>query len=252
MTNRIKRLRVFLGTNGSGKSTLYNYLLQINAFHSYYHINPDLIQKDLSVSLNLDNWPFEFSYAELNDYLSLSPFNALSETKLNDFIICQENRITLKDASLPVNTYLSAAIANYLRKKMLLSNSSFSFESVFSHNSKIEELEFAKKNGFIIYLYFISTSDPIINIQRVKNRASSGGHDVPLEKINSRFTKTMNNLYKAFELADKAYLFDNSKEKDNGTFELFAEKHKSQLFISETDSLPQWFNEYILEKLNEK
>lgn len=249
MKNRIKRLRVFAGPNGSGKSTLYNYLLQINAFNSYYHINPDIIQKDLSVSLNLGNWPFESSYAELNDFLSFSPFNALSELKLSDFITCKENTISLKDVSLPVNTYLSAAIANFLRKKMLLSDSSFSFESVFSHNSKIEELEFAKKNGFLIYLYFISTSDPVINIQRVKNRTESGGHDVPEEKINNRYIKTMNNLYKAFQIADKVYFFDNSKEKTKGSFDLLAEKVNDELHISDIDVLPKWFNDYLLIKI---
>lgn len=246
MKNRVKRLRVFAGPNGSGKTTLYNYLLQINAFHSYYHINPDTIQKDLSVSLNLDNWPFEFTYSELNDFLSLSPFNALSESKLKDFIISKDNLITLKDPSIPVNTYLSAAIANFLRKKMLLSDSSFSFESVFSHDSKIEELEFAKKNGFKIYLYFISTSTPIINLQRVKARALSGGLDVPEEKINSRYIKTMNNLYKASKLADKAYFFDNSKEKANGSFNIIAEKTNKDLFISDIDFIPKWFYDSIL------
>lgn len=246
MKERIKRLRIFAGPNGSGKSTLYNYLLQINAFHTYYHINPDLIQNDLSILLNLNNWPFDFSFAELNEYLSFSPFNALSELKLNDFIVCRENKISIKDSSLPVNTYLSAAIANFLRKKMLLSNSSFSFESVFSHNSKIEEMEFAKKNGFYIYLYFIATSDPVINIQRVKNRAVSGGHDVPEEKISKRYIKTMKNLYRAFEIADKVYLFDNSKEKTNGSFDLLAEKVNNQLYISDIEVLPKWFNDYII------
>jgi len=65
MSNRVKRLRIFAGPNGSGKSTLYKYLTQINAFNSYYHINPDLIAKDLTVSLNLDNWPINFSSGEL-------------------------------------------------------------------------------------------------------------------------------------------------------------------------------------------
>lgn len=246
MKERIKRLRVFAGPNGSGKTTLYNYLLRINAFNSYYHINPDIIQKDLSVSLNLGNWPFKFSHAELSEFLSYSPFNALSDSKLDDFIICHENNVSLKDTSLPVNTYLSAAIANFLRKKMLLSNSSFSFESVFSHNSKIEELEFAKKNGFLIYFYYISTSDPVINLQRIKNRAECGGHDAPEDKIVSRYKKTMDNLYNAFKLADKVYFFDNSKGKANDSFDLLAEKTGDKLFISDIDVLPRWFNDYII------
>jgi len=250
MKERIKRIRIFAGPNGSGKSTLYNYLTQINAFHSYYYINPDLIAKDLSVSLNLDNWPIDFTYTELADFLKASPFQSLVNFSLSDSLSYQENRISLKDPSFGNNTYLAAAIANFLRIKMLKSNSSFSFESVFSHASKIQELEDAKKAHFKIYLYFITTSDPLINLQRVKNRVENGGHDVPDDKIHDRYYKTMNNLYEAFKLTDRAYFFDNSKEKINGSFVFFAEKNEKQLFLSDPDSVPQWFEKFIMKHLD--
>ena len=136
MSNRIKRLLVFAGPNRSGKSTLYNYLTQIKAFHSYYHINPDLIAKDLAVSLNLDNWPIDFSYCELTDFLKNSPFQNLVKFNISELLDCQERRIFLKDPAFN-NSYLAAAITGFLRIKMLQSDSSFSFESVFSHISKI-------------------------------------------------------------------------------------------------------------------
>jgi predicted ABC-type ATPase len=247
MNEKKKRIRVFAGPNGSGKSTLYNYLTQINAFHSYYHINPDMIAKDLNVSLNLDNWPIDFSYKELTRFLKESPFQSKVNFDLSDALIYQERRISLKDPSFGNNTYLSAVIANFLRIKMLKSDSSFSFESVFSHESKIQELKSAKKAHFKIYLYFITTSDPLINLQRVKNRVENGGHDVPSDKIHARYFNTMNNLYQAFKLADRAYLFDNSKEKVSGSFGFFAEKNENQLYLSEPDSVPQWFGKYIME-----
>lgn len=250
MSERVKRIRVFAGPNGSGKSTLYNYLTQINAFNSYYHINPDLIAKDLNVSLNLDNWPIDFTYDELTRFLKASPFQSLVNFDLSDSLIYQEHSISLKDPSFGNNTYLSAVIANFLRIKMLKSDSSFSFESVFSHVSKIQELKTAKKARFKIYLYFITTSDPLINLQRVKNRVENGGHDVPSDKIHDRYYKTMNNLYDAFKLADRAYFFDNSKEKANGSFDFFAEKNGNQLFLSDSDSIPQWFDKNILEQLD--
>jgi predicted ABC-type ATPase len=249
VNERIKRIRIFAGPNGSGKSTLYNYLTQINAFHTYYHINPDLIAQDLCISLNLDNWPIDFFYAELDLFLKASPFQSLVNFDLSDSLVYQEHRISLKNPSFGNNTYLAAAIANFLRIKMLQSDSSFSFESVFSHISKIHELKNAKENRFRIYLYFITTSDPLINLQRVKNRVESGGHDVPDEKINARYFKTMSNLYEAFKLADRAYFFDNSKEKTNGSFDFFAEKNGNQLYLSDPNSVPQWFNEFILKKL---
>jgi predicted ABC-type ATPase len=248
MSNRVKRLRIFAGPNGAGKTTLYKYLTQINAFNSYYHINPDLIYNDLSVSLNFDNWPIDFSYSELINYLKLSPFQALADYDISDLLLCKGRCISLKDISLNDN-YLAAAISDFLRYKMIQSNSSFSFESVFSHVSKVKEIEIAKKANFKIYFYFITTSDPLINIQRIKNRVETGGHDVPSEKINERYFRTMNNLYTAFKLSDRVYLFDNTSNKLNGSFDFFAEKNGNEMFLKDTNLVPQWFDEFVLRNI---
>jgi predicted ABC-type ATPase len=248
MNKRVKRLRVFAGPNGSGKSTLYKYLIQINAFNSYYHINPDLIAKDLSVSLNLDNWPIDFSFNELIGYLKISPFQARVDYNIADLLVFEDRRISLKDPAFN-DSYLAAAISDFLRYKMIQSDSSFSFESVFSHESKIKEIEIAKKANFIIYFYFISTSDPLINSQRIKNRVETGGHDVPNEKINERYYRTMNNLFTAFKLSDRAYLFDNTSERSNNTYNFFVEKKENSIYLTNSNFVPQWFDEFVLKRL---
>ena len=249
MSNHVKRLRIFAGPNGSGKSTLYNYLVQIKAFHSYYHINPDIIAKDLAVSYNLDNWPIDFSFDEIKRFLETSPFQSMVDFNLSELITCKERRIALKDPSVSDISYLAAALADFLRIKMIRSYSSFSFESVFSHVSKILELEEARKNNFRIYLYFVTTSDPSINLQRVENRIENGGHSVPYEKIINRYFRTMSNLYAAFMLADRAYLFDNSNKNSGGSFVFFAEKNGNRIDLSDHFSVPQWFDEYVLKHL---
>jgi predicted ABC-type ATPase len=103
-------------------------------------------------------------------------------------------------------TYLSAAIAEFIRQEMLLSESSFSFESVFSHPSKVDFIRQAKKAGYKTYFYFIATQDYQINQERVLNRVQLGEHDVPPDKIRDRYYKTMHNLYEALRLADRAFL----------------------------------------------
>jgi predicted ABC-type ATPase len=248
MSKRVKRLRIFAGPNGSGKSTLYKYLTQINAFNTYYHINPDLIAKDLYVSLNLDNWPIDFSSNELFNYLKLSPFQTMVDYDIADLLNFKDRRISLKDPAFN-DSYLAAAISDFLRYKMIQSDSSFSFESVFSHDSKIKEIEIAKNSNFKIYFYFISTSDPLINTQRIKNRVETGGHDVPNEKIIDRYYRTMNNLFTAFKLSDRAYLFDNASEKSNNTFNFFVEKNENNIYLANSKFVPQWFDEFVLKKL---
>jgi predicted ABC-type ATPase len=131
--------------------------------------------------------------------------------------------------------------------------SSFSFETVCSHPSKIGEIENAKKAGYKIYLYFISVIKPSINMERVGLRVERGGHAVPEDKIRARYFRTMENLYGVFSLADKAFFFDNSMSgasdaPKSNLFTLFAEKRDNTLYIP-GGAVPAWFNTYLFEKL---
>lgn len=238
---RIKRLRIFAGPNGSGKSTLFNYLLDKRFFRSYYHINPDEIAKELPVGLSLESFPIEFSETELRHFLGLSTFHLPKDLSSQLML----NGKTLKNLALGNLTYLSAALGEFLRGKMLSSNSSFSFETVLSHPSKVEFIKVAKEAGYKVYLYFISTRDWKINLSRVENRVQLGGHSVPPEKLRARYERCMDNLYDALKLVDRAFLFDNSES--SNPQKLIAEL-KDGSFRFYSDNLPGWFAEYVQEK----
>jgi len=60
----------------------------------------------------------------------------------------------------------------------------------------------------------------------------------------------MNNLYAAFKLSDRAYLFDNTSEKSNNSFNFFVEKNGKNIYLSDSDSVPQWFDEFLLKKID--
>jgi predicted ABC-type ATPase len=249
MSYRVKRLRIFAGPNGSGKSTLYEYLVKIHAFNSYFHINADNIAKDLPLAYDMNNLPISFNADELNNFLDHSPFQSLVSFRLADAISIHGSYVSLKDSQQVSDSYLAAALSEWIRHKILLSGSSFSFETVFSHPSKIDEIKNAKKSGYKIYLYFISSTDPSINLERVRLRVKCGGHDVPEEKIRMRYFRTMENLYGAFLLSDRAFLFDNSTQySKDSAFTNFAEKYENTLYLP-SGTFPAWFNTYLLEKL---
>jgi predicted ABC-type ATPase len=108
---------------------------------------------------------------------------------------------------------LSAANwAQNRREELLKQNAGIAFETVFSAPDKIDFLERAKAEGYFLRIFFVSTSDPRINASRVTQRVMDGGHTVPLEKIVSRYNKSMINLAAAIEIADRVYLYDNSIE----------------------------------------
>jgi predicted ABC-type ATPase len=248
--DRIKRLRIFAGPNGSGKTTLYNYFVKTNVFNDYYFINADIINTDLSTFLNFGYFPIKFSETDLYEFLDNSSFQLKMDFKLSETIEIKNSIISLKENKLPETTYISAALSEFLRKKMIMeSNSSFAFETVFSHKSKLEEIKFAKENGYKVYLYFIATDDVFVNLERIQGRIVKGGHFVPVEKIRDRYLRSLDNLFKAIILADKVFFFDNSGQEQIREYSFFAEKKNNALHILNGTIIPWWFNEYVLQKI---
>lgn len=103
--------------------------------------------------------------------------------------------------------------ANYCaewREKCLREKISFVFETVFSAEDKIDFITRAKQAGFFIRLFFIATEHPSINAARIAKRVMEGGHDVPIKKIISRYTKSIENCAIIAPLVDRLYIYDNS------------------------------------------
>lgn len=124
------------------------------------------------------------------------------------------------------------------RNTLLQSNTSFVSETVFSHESKIELMERAKQAGFQIALYIVAVDDPDILVARVKNRVREGGHDVPAEKILSRYPRTLANLAKALPLADVAFLYDSQDSQQGGLQHVAT--CKQSVLIEGVKTFPAW------------
>jgi predicted ABC-type ATPase len=89
---------------------------------------------------------------------------------------------------------------------------SFAFETVFSHPSTLLDMAKCQAAGFEIIVLFVTTDDPAINVARVAGRVQSGGHAVPEDRIRSRYTRAMSLLPRIIEDADRAFVYDNSRE----------------------------------------
>lgn len=97
------------------------------------------------------------------------------------------------------------------RAKALADGIDHSFETVMSHVSHIDYMRLARAKGFEIRLYFVATDKPDINVGRVANRVVRGGHDVPADRIVSRYHRCLANLPSAIAASDRAAIFDNSQ-----------------------------------------
>ena len=134
-------------------------------------------------------------------------------------------------------SYQAATLAAKIREDLISQGVSFCFETVFSHESKIDFLAKAKANGYTIILIYIHLFDSSLNEARVKQRVSEGGHRVPIEKIHSRIPRTMRLIKTALPLVDEARFLDNSS-KDEPFKQIVV--IKSGNYEVKTDSLPEW------------
>lgn len=107
----------------------------------------------------------------------------------------------------------AAQEATLLREKLVENEQSFTFETVLSSPRNIELLKMAKRCGYWIEVVFVLTHDVEINVNRVKNRVKNGGHDVPEDKIRSRYKKSLLNLSELLKFADVVNVVDNSSDK---------------------------------------
>ena len=104
----------------------------------------------------------------------------------------------------------AAKKAEALRESALAQSRDFAFETVLSTERNLLLLNKAKENGYFIRGYYVLTCDPQINVLRVKSRKEQGGHDVPEDKIISRYKKTLALLPEFIKVCDICSVYDNS------------------------------------------
>ncbi len=115
-----------------------------------------------------------------------------------------------------------------------------------SSADKIDFLRRARAVGYRIYLYYVATEDPMINVSRVQSRVQMGGHPVPEDKIIERYERSLSLLFEAIQETSRAYIFDNSKDTESSL--LLAEITEGLEVDIRVEQLPQWFHRYIWER----
>lgn len=114
------------------------------------------------------------------------------------------------DWNSPEAVIKAANRAAELREEYLFKREGILFETVLSAVDKLDYIRRAKEAGYFIRLFFVGTDHPSINASRIARRVMEGGHDVPISKIVSRFTKSIFNCSKIASFVDRLYVYDNS------------------------------------------
>lgn len=210
------RLRVLAGPNGSGKSTIQRELKPewIGTF-----VNADEIERELKDSggrfglarIGITDKP-AIVLRRLEQHIQNSSF--AKKLGLHSLIgtIALDHSLTLSVSS-PIDSYLASVLADAIRRELLDEGRTFTFETVMSSRDKVDFMKEAKERGYRVYLYFVATDDPDINIDRVRRRVLQGGHPVPEEKVRKRYRESIDLMTEACYVAHRAYIFDNSGSK---------------------------------------
>ncbi|SMN11076.1 hypothetical protein SPBRAN_1316 [uncultured Candidatus Thioglobus sp.] len=103
----------------------------------------------------------------------------------------------------------AANYAEELRQNYIKNKQNPIFETVFSTDGKIEFIKQAMGAGYFVRLFFIATLESAINIKRVEIRVKKGGHTVPMDKIITRYYKSILNCIEVINLMDRVYIYDN-------------------------------------------
>lgn len=194
------------GHNGAGKTTIYRERIA-DALSGFldHHINPDEIEIEIVQDLG-----------------------AGTRTK-DEF------------------SRLAAAEATRLRRQLLDQERNFSFETVFS-DPKQEKANFmaeAHRRGYLVVLFAVGLESVEKSKERVAIRHAKGGHDVPADRLESRYPRVLENFAHGARAASLALFMDNSEDRTDDTEDTywdFAFFEEGRLVTSD-EYPPDWWNE---------
>ena len=143
--------------------------------------------------------------------------------------------------------------AEGMRRLLAERRADFAFESVASHPSKLEFLKELKAYGYHVGTLLVSTESPEINVRRVASRVQTGGHDVPTDKIISRYYRFSDLIFDYYNASDFFVAYDNSRDSSSeseSSARLLLTKDLHGTAIEPACSEVEWIHRYLLDRLD--
>jgi predicted ABC-type ATPase len=186
----------------------------------------------------LDRRPIIVALAGPNGAGKSTFYRAFLESSGLRFVNADQLALQLK-----IDAYQAAEAADQLREHLVSVRESFIFETVFSDpiGDKLGFLQEAQKVGYTVVLFFIGVDGAETSRQRVAMRVLKGGHDVPTSKLESRYSRTMENLRRALSTLSNVSVYDNSDLHE--PYRLVAEIRDGQLRTSPPS--PNWLRSLL-------
>jgi predicted ABC-type ATPase len=127
--------------------------------------------------------------------------------------------------------YAASEIAGRAREALIAARIDFCTETVFSHESKVNLVTTAASAGYDVVLHVVMIPQAL-SPARVAARVESGGHDVPGNKLASRYVRLWPHVAAAMPHCFRAVFYDNSA--DDGPSEVASYRY------GVADYAPRW------------
>ena len=112
-----------------------------------------------------------------------------------------------ESVAIEAGRLMLSRIAELLRR-----NESFSIETTLATRSYFKLIEKAHQQGYEVTLLFFWLKTPEQAIERVAERVSKGGHNIPTDVIRRRYVAGISNLFRLFmREVDYWEIYDNSE-----------------------------------------
>ena len=106
----------------------------------------------------------------------------------------------------------AARIMLYRIDELLSQKADFGIETTLATRSYVQLVKRAQVLGYKVHLLFFCLETPEQAIQRVAQRVSNGGHDIPEDVIRRRFKRGIDNLVHLYlPICDSVTIWDNTK-----------------------------------------
>lgn len=237
-------MRVFAGPNGSGKTTIFKGMLHEKDVSLGIYVNADDIEEQWRKHgfISFDSFGLRVSEDQIRTFFKNSHFAPIKrgQSGLWKTLHVEHNKLKM---DLVIDSYIAADLAEYIRQQLLIEGKSFTYETVMSHPEKITFLKRAQDSGYRVYLYYVATEDPRINMSRVKLRMAQLGHGVSDQKIKERYFRSLGFLKDAVKYTNRTFLFDNSGNQAHFIGEI---TEGENFTFNQAQYLPIWVEAYLL------
>jgi len=112
----------------------------------------------------------------------------------------------LTDANLRAAIEIDAQLAARIEQRV-----DVLVETVLSSDKYLDDVERALALGYQVGMIYIGLASPADSLRRVALRHERGGHDVPRDRVVSRWSRSIAILGRMVDKVDRLFVFDNTR-----------------------------------------